>query len=496
MKNLSTINSKSTKKEIAPERIIQFGEGNFMRAFADWMVARMNKEADFNTSVVIVKPRQHGSLQKFTDQDCLYTVNVQGLDNSGMPVDTVEVVDSVSRCINPYEDFEAFIQLADIPDVRFVFSNTTEAGICYDASCHLNDKPASSYPAKLTQLLYRRYKSFSGNKTKGLIIMPCELIFHNGNRLKDCIEKHIEDWRVELAEDYEGFKKWFYEDNYVCNTLVDRIVTGYPKQGTEELFERIGYEDLLLVQCEYFHFWAIEPPKNISCESLMSEFPAHKANLNVLFTENESSYHERKVKLLNAPHTILSPVAYLSGIDIVRDACKDDVVGAFIKKAMTEELIPTLDMDINELQDFASAVLNRFCNPYIDHQLTSIMLNSFPKFKERDLPALLTYKERMGALPECIILGLAAIIVYYKGGVRTDGITYKANDAVEIIEHLTTLWASNNVHDVVSGVLKAKDLIWKEQGDLSQIEGLSEKLVGYVSSILNNGMINTIKTIL
>lgn len=496
MKKLATLNRTNTPKDKLPERIIQFGEGNFLRAFADWMVAKMNKEIGFDSSIVIVKPRQHGSLQKFKDQDCLYHINVQGLNQEGQAIDTIELVDSISRCINPYEEYDEFISLAELPEIRFVFSNTTEAGITYVPECKLNDKPALSYPAKLTQLLYRRYQTFNGDKTKGLIILPCELISHNGNNLKNCIDKHIEDWKSELSDDYEGFKNWFNEYNYICNTLVDRIVTGHPKQGQDDLFERIGYIDSLLVQCEYYHFWAIEPPKHISFDQIETEFPANHIGLNVLYTEDESIYHERKLTLLNAPHTVLSPVAFLYGIDIVREACKDCIVGRYVKKVMEEELLPTLNTDTTELHAFASDIRKRFLNPYIDHQLTSIMLNSFSKFKARDLKALLCYKDKFGKLPKCIVLGLAAIIVYYKGGTRKDGTILSPNDSPEIVNLLNNLWSKCETKDVVSGVLKAADQIWGEYGDLTKIEGLAEMLTNQVTSIQNAGMRATIESIL
>lgn len=493
---MDKLNKNNFHRRNTTERIIQFGEGNFMRAFADWIVAKMNAKVGFDSSVVIVKPRKNGSLESFREQDCLYQVNIQGLDTEGHPVDTIEVVDSVSRCLNAYEDYEEFISLASQPEIRFVFSNTTEAGITYDPSCRLDDKPAASYPAKLTQLLFHRYKTFKGDLSKGLIIMPCELIFHNGKQLKECIDKHIEDWQEQLGDDYKGFKEWFNKSNYICNTLVDRIVTGHPKQGIENIQKRTGFDDSLLVQCEYYHFWAIEPPSHLGCNKLSKEFPVKEAGLNVLITDNESPYHERKVKLLNAPHTVLSPVAFLSGNDIVRDACQDPLVGAFIKKVMQEELIPTIDMDSTELQHFASDVLKRFLNPYIDHQLTSIMLNSFSKFAARDLPSLLAYQKKNGCLPKGLVLGLASIIVYYKGGQRNDGLEIHPNDTPEVLNLIEELWRSYRAPEVVNRVLKAKEILWKEHGDLSQIPGLQEMLTYYVISIMENGMDSTIKSVL
>ncbi len=490
------LNKLTAPKSVAPERIIQFGEGNFLRAFVDWIIWNMDAKTNFNGSVVVVQPIDRGMVDWLNGQDCLYHVNLQGRLN-GEAVNSLERIDVISRALNPYSQNAAFMALADQPEIRFVISNTTEAGITFDPACKFTDAPASSYPGKLVQLLYRRYKTFNGDPKKGLILMPCELIFLNGHHLKECIYQYIELWKEDLGADYEGFKEWFTKYNYVCATLVDRIVSGFPRKDIAAIQEKVGYADNLVVQAEIFHLWVIEKPENMSIDELREEFPAEKAGLHVLIAESEKPYHERKVTLLNGPHTVLSPVAYLSGINIVRDACNDPVIGKYIHKVQFEELMETLNLPMDELRQFASDVLERFNNPYVDHQVTSIMLNSFPKFETRDLPGLKTYLERKGQLPKGLVLGLAAIITYYKGGTRADGAPIQPNDAQEIMDLLTQLWATGNTRKVAEGVLGATDIIWKEsKQNLNEIPGLTDMVEGFLNDIQSKGMVETVKSIL
>ncbi len=333
------------------------------------------------------------------------------------------------------------------------------------------------------QLLYRRFKTFNGDPTKGLIIFPCELIFLNGHVLKDCIEKYIDLWN--LGAD---FKKWFEESCGVYATLVDRIVPGFPRNEITQIQEKICYRDNLVVQAENFHLWVIEAPREVA-----KEFPADKAGLHVLFVPSEEPYHKRKVTLLNGPHTVLSPVAFLSGVNIVRDACNHEVISKYIHKVQFDELMQTLDLPMEELEKFAKDVLERFDNPYVDHQVTSIMLNSFPKFQARDLPGLKTYLQRKGELPKGLVFGLAAIITYYKGGKRADGVEIVPNDDPKIISLLNGLWATGNTQMVTVGVLGA-EFIWQE--DLNKIPGLADLVRQYLDLIQRVGMLEAVKSIL
>lgn len=494
---MKALNKLTAPKAVAPERIIQFGEGNFLRAFVDWIIKNMNDKTDFNSSVVVVQGTPDAFVTQLLEgQDCLYHVNLQGrLD--GEVVNSLTRIDVISRALSPFTQFDAFLALADQPEMRFVISNTTEAGIAFDPACKLSDRPAASYPGKLTQLLYRRFKTFNGAADKGFIIMPCELIFENGHHLKEIIFKYIDLWKEELGSDYEAFKKWFSECCYVCATLVDRIVPGFPRKEINEIQEKLGYKDNLVVQGEAFHLWVIERASNISIDQLKAEFPAEKAGLQVLITDSEAPYHERKVTLLNGPHTVLSPVAFLSGVNIVRDACNHPVIGKFIHQVQFDELMQTLNLPMDELQKFGADVLERFNNPYVDHQVTSIMLNSFPKYQTRDLPGLKTYLERKGELPKGLVLGLAALITYYKGGKREDGTEIVPKDDQKIMDLLTELWATGDTRKVAEGVLAAKDLIWgEEHGDLNQIPGLTDLVVKYLDSIQSKGMLETVKEVI
>ena len=493
---MKVLNKLTAPKAVAPEKIIQFGEGNFLRAFVDWIVKNMNDTTDFNASVVVLQGTRNAfPMTLLQGQDCMYHVNLQGRLN-GEVVNSLTRIDCLSRGLNPYEQFDAYMGLADQPEIRFVISNTTEAGITFSAESKFTDAPCENYPARLTQLLYRRFKTFNGAADKGLIIMPCELIFENGHHLKDCINKTIDLWKEDLGADYETFKNWFNTYNYVCATLVDRIVPGFPRKEINQIQEKLGYKDNVVVQGEAFHLWVIERPDNMSIEELRAEFPAEKAGLNVIITDSEAPYHERKVTLLNGPHTVLSPVSYLSGVDIVRDACNHPVLGEYIRKVQFDELMQTLNLPMDELKKYGESVLERFDNPYVDHQVTSIMLNSFPKFQTRDLPGLKTYLERKGELPKGIVLGLAAIITYYKGGKRADGVDIVPNDDQQIMQLLTDLWATGDTRKVAEGVLAADELIWKDHGNLNNIPGLTDLVVEYLDSIRDKGMLETVKTIL
>ncbi|MBO5635861.1 MAG: tagaturonate reductase [Bacteroidales bacterium] len=455
------------------EKIIQFGEGNFLRAFIEWIIWKTNQKTDFDASVVIVQPIEKGMVDMLNEQDCLYHLNLQGLDK-GQSVDSVDMIDVVSRGLNPYREFEEYLKLAEQPQMRFVISNTTEAGIAFDPNCKLDDKPALSYPGKLTQLLYHRYEYFKGDMTKGFIIFPCELIFENGKHLKECIRQYIDLWNLG-----EGFSNWFENACGVYSTLVDRIVPGYPRDTAAQLCERVGYQDNMLDKAEIFHLWVIEAPKEIA-----AEFPADKAGLNVLFVPSEAPYHERKVTLLNGPHTVLSPVGYLSGLNTVKECCEDPLIGKFVHKVMYEELLPTLNLPENELLQFAGDVMDRFRNPFVKHFVTSIMLNSFPKFRTRDLPGIKTYLERKGELPAGLVLGLAAICTYYKGGKRGED-EIVPNDDPKIVQLLKDLWATDDVKQVAEGVLGA-EFIWDE--DLNAIPGLTRLLTKALALIQMEGM--------
>lgn len=410
------------------ERIIQFGEGNFLRGFADYFIHKLNEKGLFDGSVVIVQPIAKGLTDTINAQKGEYNLYLRGIQD-GKEVCEHTKIQSVSRAINPYEDFDAYLSLADDPNFRFIISNTTEAGIAYDDSCEITDAPPSSFPAKLTVLLNERFKK----GLKGFIILSCELIDHNGDELKKCVLKYADKWN--LGED---FKKWLVEENSFCNTLVDRIVTGYPREEAEKLCEELGYEDKLLDTAEIFHLWVIEG-------HFEDELPLQKAGFNVVWTDDVTPYKKRKVRILNGGHTSMVTGALLSGLETVGQCVNDEVVGNFLKKCLFTEIVPTLGGSAED-ENFANAVLERFANPYIKHMLRSIALNSVSKFSVRVLPTILEYKEQQGEYPLSLTMALAALIEFYKTDKPQDLPEVEAfmkNASVEEILKNKELWGSD-----------------------------------------------------
>lgn len=479
--------NQTTYKEYKryPERILQFGEGNFLRAFVDWKIDRMNKEADFNSGVVVIQPIDKGLVDVLNQQDGLYTLYLNGIKN-GEVVSEHSVINCITRGINTYTHYDEYIALAKNPELRFIISNTTEAGIAFDEKDRLEDRPQNSFPGKLTALLYHRYKAFNGDQSKGFIIIPCELIDKNGIKLKEIILKYIELWNLE-----EGFKNWVLEANTFCNSLVDRIVPGYPRERIQEIQEELGYEDNLVVEAEPFHLWVIEGPAWIK-----EEFPADKIGLNVLFVEDMTPYRTRKVRILNGAHTSMVPVAYLYGIDTVREAVEDGIIGKFVKETIFNEIIPTLDLPQEELEKFANDVLDRFRNPFIKHALMSISLNSMSKFETRVLPSILEFKNRKQVLPQKLTFSLAALIAFYKG--ERNGEKIALADDAAILEEYNKLWSGfdgteDYLRHIVTTIL-ANEKIWKM--NLNEIEDLTDTVTKYLVEIQEKGMKGAIQGVL
>lgn len=380
------------------ERFIQFGEGGFLRGFADWMIQKLNEKTDFEGSVVVVQPIEKGMCDVLTAQNCRYTHIIRGEEG----VET-SVIDVISRCVKPYEDFEGFLKLAEIPTMRYVISNTTEAGIAFKGEDKATDAPPSSFPAKVTLLLKRRYDK----GLPGFVFLPCELIDRNGDNLKKIVLRYIDLWG--LGAD---FAAWVERENVFCSTLVDRINTGYPRDEKIDL----GYEDKMLNTSEYFHLWVIETELDLE-----KELPFSKAGLNVIVTRGAlEKYRTRKVRILNGAHTSMVPYALLSGFDTVKSCMDDDRMRAYVRKCVFEEIIPTLDLPKDELVAYAEDVLTRFSNPYIKHYLSSIALNSVSKFKVRVLPSILEYKKRFGTYPKTLVFAFARLIEFYKVGTPND----------------------------------------------------------------------------
>lgn len=387
------------------ERIIQFGEGGFLRAFVDWIVQLTDEKTDFDASVVVVQPIEKGMCDMLEKQNCVYTLIMRGLKD-GVPTVDKKVIDCISRTVQPYRDFDEYLKLAEDPDFRFVVSNTTESGIAFNDSDRPDNAPNITFPAKVTMLLKKRFDL----GLNGFIFLPCELIEKNGQTLKKYVLEYAKLWNFGT-----DFEKWVEGENIFCNTLVDRIVTGYPRDEKIDL----GYEDNMLDTSEIFHLWVIEA-KDDEQKILKNEFPFEKAGLNIIVTNNLDRYRTRKVRILNGAHTSMIPYALLSKIETVGECMKDEKMSKFVKECVFDEIIPTLDLPKDELIDYANNVFERFSNPYIKHMCSSIALNSVSKFKVRVLPSILEYIKRKGEMPKRLLFSFARLIEFYKTDMPND----------------------------------------------------------------------------
>ena len=471
--------------EHAPEKVLQFGEGNFLRAFVDYWFDLANEKAGWNGKCVLVQPIAPGLAKMINAQDGLYTLYLRGSEN-GRKVDDKRVISSVSRCLNPYEkeDYEAMMEVAASDELEIIVSNTTEAGIVYDPACQQGDCPPSSFPAKLTQVLYHRYQAGK----PGILMLACELIDDNGKQLLKCVNQYIDQWGLE-----DGFKKYVNEDCTFCGSLVDRIVPGRIRDPKEvaELEEKNGYADPLTDVGEVFGVWVIEgDPK------LNDVLPFRKAGLedHVFVTPDMSPYKKRKVRILNGAHTGFVLGSYLAGFDIVRDCMHNDNIRGFMNKMLYEEVIPTLPLDKADLEHFAAAVEDRFNNPFVDHELMSISLNSTSKWKARNMPSFLEYIDKQGKLPVCLTMSLAAYIAFYSNDVqeltdkglvckRPKGNTYTCSDDRWALEFF---WnhKDDSAADLVHAVL-TNEQMWDQ--DLTKIDGVEAAVLADLNKIRADG---------
>lgn len=480
---MNTLNRRDFPGAIYPERIIQFGEGNFLRAFIDWQIDLLNEHTDLNSGVVIVRPIQSDFPPSLSTQDGLYTTIIRGLNEQGEAVSDARLIRSVNREISVYSQYDEFLKLAHNPDMRFVFSNTTEAGISYHAEDKFDDAPAVSYPAKLTRLLFERFSHFNGAADKGWVIIPCELIDYNGDALRELVLRYAQAWALPAE-----FTQWLNDANAFCSTLVDRIVTGYPRDEVAALETELGYHDGFLDTAEHFYLFVIQGPK-----SLASELRLDKLSLNVLIVDDIKPYKERKVAILNGAHTALVPVAFQAGLDTVGEAMNDAEVSAFVEKAIYQEIIPVLDLPKDELESFASAVTGRFRNPYIKHQLLSIALNGMTKYRTRILPQLLAGQKATGKLPARLTFALAALIAFYRG--ERNGESYPVQDDQHWLDRYQLLWAQHHdkqisTSELVKAVLSVSEH-WEQ--DLTKVSGLVEQVTLDLDAILLQGMRTAIK---
>lgn len=469
MKDLNRTNY--TKSEKRPVKILQFGEGNFLRAFVDWILQDLNDKGVINANVAVVQPMPMGRVADLEKQDGLYTLCLDGIDK-GEQVQSRQIIDVIGDFINPFEQYDKFLGYGENEELEIVISNTTEAGIALDETDTDLTKCPKSFPGKLLALLKARYDKFGGDMNKGLAIIPCELIDHNGDELKRIL---VELAKINKMDD--KFINWMTTANHYTSTLVDRIVPGYPRDNAAQICEEMGFQDNNIVKGEIFHLWVLQKEPFIQ-----SKLPADKSGLNVIFADDITPYKQRKVKILNGSHTAMVPVAYLSGIDTVRESVSDPDVGKFVQELVNEEIKPTIDLPKDQMDAFANSVIERFMNPFIRHELMSIALNSTTKFKTRLLQTYDDYRAKFGKSPKHILFSFASLCVFYKGKRGDEDI--KLADDQKYLDFWKELWTKTDYTDIAKTALSQKD-IWER--DLSADDDNAAVVAGYIKNIVENG---------
>ena len=478
---MELLNKQMTHPQNRPVKVVQFGEGNFLRGFVDYMIDIANEQEVFDGSIVLIKPIKFGNLENFHKQDCQYTVSLRGRVDGEAKILNRKIT-SIADAVDSYTEYEKYMGLAEIDTLRFVVSNTTEAGIVFDKTDRFELTPPKTFPGKLTKFLYHRFETFHGNKDKGLVMLPVELIDDNGIMLHKCVLQLIELWGLS-----EEFKEWVEEACIFTSTLVDRIITGYPKAAEEAEWEKLGYIDRCLVTGEPFALWVIESAKDIR-----EELPLPKAGLPVIYTDNQKPYKQRKVRILNGAHTSFVLASYLMGNDIVRESMNDDDVRNFMMGTLHQEVIPTLSLPKADLEEFADAVVARFNNPYVDHSLLAISLNSVSKWRARCMPSFLGYIEKEGKLPPRLTFSLAALMTFYTGSEirdkaligHRDGQEYNIMDDMEVLEFFRDNSTKESC-EFAKAFLGRVDFFGQ---DLNEIEGLTDAITAHLNDIKANGM--------
>ena len=474
---LQQLNKTTVGKPERPVRILQFGEGNFLRAFVDWQIDIANEKGVMNTGVAICQPildpeqKVLGMIDLMNKQDNLYHVYLEGVENK-QPKKDVRLVKSVMDSFNPYVEYEKYQQYFLSPELKITISNTTEAGIRYEEGDDLTARPPKSYPAKMTALLYQRFKHFDGDPTKGLIIICCELIENNGTTLHEYVIKHAKYHN--LGDD---FIAWVEQNCHFCDTLVDRIVPGFPRDTIAEIQQEIGFEDNLVVKAELYHLWAIGGE---GYKEVMRELPLHEAGLHVIFMPSIKQFRDKKVRILNGSHTGMVPIALQMGCQTVMDAFNTPQIERFINEMVAEEVIPMIEEDQTELKAFAESILERFYNPFIKHMLRSISLNSLSKWEARNYPTVKDnwFKAQKTALHECFTF--AALLALYgpKSGFEPD-------DTKEFVAYIREQWDSANLEATVQKIVRESGIFTV---DFSEVPTFIQTVAGYLADIESLGM--------
>jgi len=469
MKKLNRINTGLEK--LHPIKVVQFGEGNFLRAFVDYAFDKLNKEVDFNAGIAVVQPLKDGMVNMINAQDGLYTLFMNGI-KKGEKIQDIVLINNIVKTINPYTEFANYLALAKEEELQFIVSNTTEAGIEFIESDTPDMQPPVSFPAKLTVLLYERFKHFNGDASKGVTIIPCELIDYNSETLKKYILQYVDLWKLE-----DAFKTWVSDACTYHSTLVDRIVPGYPRAEIEEYNNKLDYEDNLIVAAEPFFLWAIE-----GGDDLKAKLPFHKTDLNVKIVDDIRPFKMIKVRILNGAHTAMVPFSLLHGNKLVMETVNGDFTGKFVNSVISE-ISETLDMDKNEITAYSEEVMDRFKNPFIKHALADIALNSVSKFKVRVLPSLLGYYKANKELPVNLTFSLASLIRFYKG--TWNGQSLPVKDGEDITAFFNGLWKSDDYEKIARLTLQNKSF-WDQ--DLTEIPGLTRAITIALEEIDSNGI--------
>ncbi len=464
---MELISKKLFNKPERKIKIMQFGEGNFLRAFVEWIIQDLNDKGAIDAGVAVVQPMPFGRVNELAAQDGLYTLRLEGIDN-GENVKKSRVIDVIGDCVNPFTEYEKFLKYGESEDLQVIISNTTEAGIAVDPDDTDFTNCPKSYPGKLLALLKRRYDHFKGDMGKGLAIIPCELIDDNGDELYRCLTELAKINKMDAK-----FIEWMQNANHFTSTLVDRIVPGYPRNEIEAIQEETGYIDNNVVKGEIFHLWVLKKEPHIQ-----KVFPADKTGLNVIFADDIHPYKQRKVKILNGSHTAMVPVAYLCGIDTVGEAVNDPIIGKFVRDFVFEEVNPTINLPQDQMVAFANSVIERYRNPYIRHELMSIALNSTTKFKTRLLPTLVDYVKIKGKLPNRLLFAFAALVEFHKGKRGNEDIALK--DDPEYLAKWKELWSGfGGDYNKL-----AKDALgWTEAWDMD-MNGLHPEITATVAKYL------------
>lgn len=478
---MKRINRALTGKICRPVKVVQFGEGNFLRGFVDYMIDIANEKGVFDGDIVLIKPIPFGNLEAFHEQECQYTVSLRGIVDGEAKV-LNRRISSVADAVDCYTEYEKYMALAELDTLRFVVSNTTEAGIVFDGSDRLDACPPQTFPGKLTKFLYHRFRTFDGASDKGLVMLPVELIDDNGIMLKKCVLEFAKLWQLG-----EEFVDWLNQACVFTSTLVDRIITGYPGENQVQEWEQLGYQDKCLVTGEPFALWVIESEKDIS-----GELPLPEAGLPVIYTDNQKPYKQRKVRILNGAHTSFVLASYLAGNDYVKESMEDEIIREFMLHTLYDEVIPTLTLPKEELEAFAQAVITRFQNPYVKHALLAISLNSVSKWRTRCMPSFLGYVEQTGKLPAHLTFSLAALMAFYTGSELWEGALighrngqeYRIQDDTAVLEFFAQ-HSGENAKEFVQAFLGREDFFGQ---DMNEVAGLTEAVTAYLADIRELGM--------